>query len=482
MRPLSLFQLSLFRRFLTLAILFVLELVVITTWLDGEALRGRGGFLALAGSLGAWVLRFVVASAVLFVTFAFLQMSAVARDGLRQVSQRLAEERFAEPVWIAAHAGMLALFALLARTLFESPVNGALGTWIAISWLTTGIAAVLAGLCALIPWRFWRQLPGLSGKICGPDALATSAGACVLGAYARNLWSSAAAWTYALVKGMLSLFLPGVFTNLSTMSILTPTLPCGDRARMFGTGRRGSDPRVLHLWLWLFRREFRFPHALLMAPVSVAVLFLLNAVRIVVLILIGNAGAPDIATGGFHSQAGWIAFNLVAIVLMVAARRVHWITVSHSGAAAFGGNGGQAEPAIEENPAAPYLVPFLLILAAAMISRAASGGFEWLYPLRLLASGAALWVYRARYRKLDWRFGWEAPVVGTLVFALWLGGDWLTGNHPHNPLIPNATMWMATAQGVWLLLRILSSTLTVPIAEELAFRGYLIRRIISARF
>jgi len=35
---------------------------------------------------------------------------------------------------------------------------------------------------------------------------------------------------------------------------------------------------------------------------------LLNAVRIVVLILIGNAGAPNVAVGGSFA-AGWIAFN-----------------------------------------------------------------------------------------------------------------------------------------------------------------------------
>ena len=34
---------------------------------------------------------------------------------------------------------------------------------------------------------------------------------------------------------------------------------------------------------------------------------------------IGNAGAPDIAAGGFHSQAGWIAFCSVAFGLSVAA-------------------------------------------------------------------------------------------------------------------------------------------------------------------
>jgi CAAX prenyl protease-like protein len=39
--------------------------------------------------------------------------------------------------------------------------------------------------------------------------------------------------------------------------------------------------------------------------------------------------------------------------------------------------------------------------------------------------------------------------------------------------------WRATC---WLLFRVLGSVLTVPLAEELAFRGYLTRRLIRADF
>ncbi len=34
-------------------------------------------------------------------------------------------------------------------------------------------------------------------------------------------------------------------------------------------------------------------------------MFALNALRIAILMLIGNAGFPDVAAYGFHSQAGW---------------------------------------------------------------------------------------------------------------------------------------------------------------------------------
>jgi CAAX prenyl protease-like protein len=37
-------------------------------------------------------------------------------------------------------------------------------------------------------------------------------------------------------------------------------------------------------------------------------------------------------------------------------------------------------------------------------------------------------------------------------------------------------------RGVWLLFRVLGSVVTVPLAEELAFRGYLTRRLLAADF
>ena len=57
-------------------------------------------------------------------------------------------------------------------------------------------------------------------------------------------------------------------------------------------------------------------------------------------------------------------------------------------------------------------MPFLAILAAAMISRAASDGFEWLYPLRIVAAAAALWYFRKSYRDLDFHFGWLGAAAG----------------------------------------------------------------------
>ena len=51
------------------------------------------------------------------------------------------------------------------------------------------------------------------------------------------------------------------------------------------------------------------------------------------------------------------------------------------------------------NSTAVYLLPFLMILASGMISRAVTADFEWLYSLRFFSAAAILWVFQ-RQRKI----------------------------------------------------------------------------------
>ena len=117
-----------------------------------------------------------------------------------------------------------------------------------------------------------------------------------------------------------------------------------------------------------------------------------------------------------------------------------------------------------------------------MISRAASGGFEWLYPLRFFAAGAVLWIFRSKYRELDWRFGGFSVVAGCAVFGIWLGLDLTSGTHPPNAIAAGLASLSSPERIAWLIFRTVAAVITVPIAEELAFRGFLIRRMSAAEF
>jgi exosortase E/protease (VPEID-CTERM system) len=210
---------------------------------------------------------------------------------------------------------------------------------------------------------------------------------------------------------------------------------------------------------------------LLLLPAGMAVLYLSNALRIAALVLIGDAGAREIAVRGFHSQAGWIAFNVVAFGLSIGARRLRWFS-----------NRVAAEAEKHEHPAAPYLMPFLAILASGMVAGAVSGGFEWFYGLRVAAGVGALWFFRKDYTGVDWRCGWAAPAIGLVVFVLWMAEEWL-GRGVAVEAMPAALTAAPVAWSLtWIVLRTIGGVLTVPMAEELAFRGFLLRRLIHEDF
>lgn len=60
------------------------------------------------------------------------------------------------------------------------------------------------------------------------------------------------------------------------------------------------------LYLWLFRAELRFPHALLPYPLGITASACLNVVRIGALLVLGIKGQPDLAVGAFTAmRAGW---------------------------------------------------------------------------------------------------------------------------------------------------------------------------------
>lgn len=224
----------------------------------------------------------------------------------------------------------------------------------------------------------------------------------------------------------------------------------------------------LALYLWLFRGRLRFPQAWLLFPLGAAVIWLANTVRISALIALGTSYSSALALGGFHSQAGWIAFALVAVGLITLAGRV----------ALFA-----RLPAVGAQAALPravpaLLVPFLVLLAATMGTAALSADVHWLYPLRPLFAALALWHYRRVYQSWDWRCSWPALLLGALAFAAWI----LLEPDPDNPSPLGAALERLpeVQRAAWLSFRVLGSALVVPLAEELAFRGYLLRRLAGA--
>jgi CAAX prenyl protease-like protein len=125
-------------------------------------------------------------------------------------------------------------------------------------------------------------------------------------------------------------------------------------------------------------------------------------------------------------------------------------------------------------------MPLLAIMATGVLTKAMSDGFEILYALRLVAGLALLFLYRQTVASLDWHWTWRGPAAGLMVFIVWMVAAHFW--------VPEAAMPQPLAalppglRGTWIASRIAAAALTVPIAEELAYRGYLMRRLSNADF
>jgi CAAX prenyl protease-like protein len=116
-----------------------------------------------------------------------------------------------------------------------------------------------------------------------------------------------------------------------------------------------------------------------------------------------------------------------------------------------------------------------------MISVAAASQFEWLYPLRIFAALAAFWYCRREYASIPrWRPKWFPLLAGAVIFVAWIAFD--RSSHRDNGIAAGLAALPAPARITWLSLRALAAISTVPLAEELAFRGFLFRRLVLREF
>jgi len=126
------------------------------------------------------------------------------------------------------------------------------------------------------------------------------------------------------------------------------------------------------------------------------------------------------------------------------------------------------------------LMPLLAILAAGMLSHALSGRFEWLYPLRLFACIAAFAFYRHDLAALEWRWSWRGALLGIGVFIVWFVCVHFLAQDSGVP--DELAAASPSLRWGWIACRVAGSVLTVPLAEELAYRGFLMRRLQAREF
>jgi exosortase E/protease (VPEID-CTERM system) len=325
-------------------------------------------------------------------------------------------------------------------------------------------------MLAMAPGSLWLDGAQALGIIWPYAAIAALLGTSTW-QLSERLWQPAAALTFDLVRRVLSPLLPTLSADAATRILSTDRFAVEVTEVCSGLEGVGLMLAFSLAWLLFFRREYIFPRALLLVPAGMTAIFGLNVLRIAALMLIGHAGFPDVAVYGFHSQAGWITFNAAACGLVFLSRRSGWI---------FRPTELPARPVATDNPTAVFLMPLLATLAAGVVSRALSSNFETLYPLRLIAGAVMLWVYRRKLMAINWHWSWRGLAVGLFAFLIWmLAAKFLL---PVTAIPSELAALPPAMRGIWIASRVAASILTVPIAEELAYRGYLLRRLYNRDF
>jgi exosortase E/protease (VPEID-CTERM system) len=420
-----------------------------------------------------WLFRFIIAYAVSLVMLASLRGASVA--AAFDSAERL------RPRWALVHALLLVPFFYLSARLYSLSFPFAA---MALAWHVVAIAATLALFATFARLSVWLGVVRATGGL--PVFAAAPAAAAVAAIkLSQMLWVPAAEITFRFVNVILRPLLPGLVSDPAARILGTSRFAVQIAEVCSGLEGVGLMLAFCTAWLWFFRHEYRFPRALLVIPIGVIAVFVLNALRIAVLVLIGNAGYERVAVVGFHSQAGWIAFNVAAFGIAILAHTNPWLSraaaerrARRRQAAALAAAGGTA-PATDSNPTAAYLMPLLAVLAAGMIARALSGEFELWYPLRLIAAAGALWIYRRAYT-VDFGFSWRGLTTGALVFAVWLASAAWLGTSAEEPA--GLAALSPGLRQAWIGCRLLSAVVTVPLVEELAYRGYLLRRVSAPHF
>jgi exosortase E/protease (VPEID-CTERM system) len=434
------------------------EYLLLAVRLDGGNIQQNVGDWGRLSNVGA-----SVSLAAAAMSAGLLLRRDVLLDALAGLHERL------EPVdlkWASLHALAFGLFGACSGRVFAPfGLSSGLAPFWVTGWLLLGMATAATLLRATFGRAWWTLARALLSLARGGFLL--GAVAFFVGAWSQRYWPWLAGKTLLLAGALLSLVSKNVY--------LLPREACIglDHVEVeIAQGCSGIEGISLVLvlfggYLYSARTRLRFPRALMLLPLAVAAVWLLNGLRVAVLVAVAAWVSPAIAFGGFHSKAGWIAVCSVALGAV-------WLSERSS---FFAKRSAAADE--HSNSTAVYCMPLLSLLALGMLTSAFADRMDWLYGVRLVGAAGCFWYYRREYVGLLRRASGAAILLGAGVCVLWV----LLAGGSADTRAPAAFVSAPLAvRALWLALRVLGTVMVVPVAEELAFRGYLQRRLISADF
>lgn len=388
---------------------------------------------------------------------------------------------------LALHFTCLLALVLVSHGWFRIGGPPSVPTGVAVLWvsmaLATGGSALAVAYDPRLPVALDKVVLASVGALCiGVLALAIADSANVL-------WAPLQEATLHVVAALSAVFYPDLTIDTATAIIGTPHFAVSVEPMCSGVEGMGLMALLMPTFIWFHRRAFRLPRAFWLVPLGVAGAWLINSVRIFLLVVLGVEVSPALATGAFHSRAGWLMFSMLAIGLAAYAIRspVWSVRDAPPPSDATADRHGDLE-----NPVAPYVLPLVTLIGTAMVTGTFVLDVDHLYGLRGLLVLAVAWRYRGIYRTLA--IGWNPTFAiggGLLAFGVWWlltepawlpGWVSLSGQEGRIESRARAGELAAHVGPAWIAVRTIVSSTIVPFAEELAFRGYLLRRLARREF
>ena len=460
--------------------LFLAEIVVVTTRFDSEIFAQQGGWWATTLVYMRYLPQGLVAIGAAAFVFAAPRLIESRKSPQSQTFPGHSTPS-RQPLYLAAHFVAFFSFLVLTQAIWEGSLreSNLAAVWV-VTWFVMGVLAMSCLLSIALPPTNWLILARrYAGRI--PWIVGFGAAVCLAGRWTGTLLVPLHAATFRAVEFLLQLGFRDLAVNRSEGLIGTSEFRVLIAPECSGYEGIGLIWVFISVYLWVFRRDLQFPRAFWLLPLGTLVIWLANVFRIAALVVIGSKVSSQVAMGGFHSQAGWLAFNAVALGLVALSRRTRMFSADRH------------HEVVERqslSQTAAYLLPLLALVASMMFTTSLSSGkgFDASYPLRVVAVALALWIARKSYPEVRLVVSWQAFAMGFLVFLFWTGLESYQGirrgvsDEASREFVASLSGLPKPLALLWVLARVFGSVVTVPIAEELAFRGYMPRRLLAGDF
>src|SRR5262245_26064845 len=273
-----------YRPQLALKALLLAEVLYLTISFDTQALEKAPSIWTVLVGWSPQYLRLAIAIAVVMLLPGRKWLMAAA-----PVSRRGGDTASRLP-FLAFHALAFLLFARLTGIFFVGgdSVASHPALWSA-AWCLTGAATFASWALAVYPHERWRNVL-IERRVLIAWGIAAGTAVWAAGFLTEALWPPLAQYTFAIVRWVLSGLYADVISDPIALRVGTPAFSVVIAPECSGYEGVGLILAFLAIYLVLFRKDLRFPGALVLLPLGAITIWILNAARIIALVVIGASG------------------------------------------------------------------------------------------------------------------------------------------------------------------------------------------------